>query len=115
MNFQSWGLEWFNNARNVYVTEPLIIITADGNKPLQGSVIEPSTSINFQGIRTPTDKTLFIFNTNDLVGISIRRGVRINRTRFGKLYEVILDRDTIAYANDPNKIETVVPGKEICS
>jgi hypothetical protein len=112
-NFQSWGLNWFNQVRNRYMTEPLVIIHAAGTLPVQGSVIEPETTINSQGIRTRTDKTLFIINTQSLSGLVIRRGVRISRN--GVLYEVIIDKDTPTYFNDPNRIDTVIPAKLICS
>lgn len=112
-NFQSWGLNWFNQVRNKYMTENLVIIHAAGTKAVKGSVIEPDTTINAQGIRTKTDKTLFIIDTASLSGLVIRRGVRISRS--GVLYEVIIDNNTPIYYNDPNRLETVIPAKLICS
>jgi len=113
VNFQSWGLNWFTQVRNKYMTEPLVIIYAAGSRPVKGSVIEPETTINSQGIRTRTDKTLFIIDTALLSGLVIRRGMRINRS--GTLYEVIIDNNTPTYFNDPNRNETVIPAKLICS
>jgi hypothetical protein len=113
MNYQSWGLDWFNSIRNQYVVENLIIVYSGGTKPVRGSVIEPSTTINSQGIRVKSDKTLFIVDTAQLTGIPLRRGVRISRA--GVLFEVIIDRDTPIYYNDPNRNETVIPAREICS
>lgn len=112
-NFQSWGLNWFNQARNKYMAESLVIIYAGGSRAVRGSVIEPETTINSEGIRTRTDKTLFIIDTAFLSGLAIRRGVRINRS--GVLYEVIIDRDTSVYYNDSNRNETVISAKMICS
>jgi hypothetical protein len=112
-NFQSWGLAWFNQVRNKYMTEPLVIIHAAGTLAVKGSVIEPETTLNSEGIRTRTDKTLFIIDTASLSGIVVRRGIRINRS--GTLYEVIIDNNTPVYFNDPNRIETVIPAKLICS
>lgn len=113
MNFQTWGLNWFNQVRNRYMTEPLVIIHAAGSETVQGSVIEPETTVNLQGIRTRTDKTLFIIDTASLSGLAIRRGVRISRS--GVLYEVIIDNNTPTYFNDVNRNETVIPAKLICS
>jgi hypothetical protein len=113
VNYQSWGLNWFNQVRNKYMTEPLVIIHAAGSKAVKGSVIEPETTINSQGIRTRTDKTLFIIDTALLSELVIRRGVRISRS--GKLYEVIIDNNTPTYFNDANGNETVIPAKLICS
>lgn len=112
-NFQSWGLDWFNTFRNKHMVEALSIVHAGGTKSLRGSVIEPDSTINSQGIRVKTDKTLFILNTSDLTGIILRRGVRISRS--GAMYEVIIDKDTSIYYNDPNLKETVVSAKLICS
>jgi hypothetical protein len=95
------------------MTETLVIIHAAGSKSVKGSVIEPETTINSQGIRTRTDKTLFIIDTVLLSELVIRRGVRINRS--GKLYEVIIDNNTPTYFNDANGNETVIPAKLICS
>ena len=95
------------------MTEPLVIIHAAGTLSVQGSVIEPETTLNSEGIRTRTDKTLFIIDTASLSGIVVRRGIRINRS--GTLYEVIIDNNTPVYFNDPNRIETVIPAKLICS
>lgn len=112
-NFQSWGLTWFNQVRNKYMTEPLVIIHAAGTLAVKGSVIEPETTLNSEGIRTRTDKTLFIIDTASLSTIVVRRGIRINRS--GRLYEVIIDNNTPVYFNDANQIETVIPAKLICS
>src|SRR5690554_5495125 len=109
MNFQSWGLDWFNKMRNAHMVEPLTIVGATFIRKLSGSVIEPETDLSREGIRIKTDKTLFIFNTKDLEGLKIQRGVLIKR---GDLtYEVIIDNNQPHYYNDPNRIETVVPAK----
>ena len=113
MNFQAWGLNWFNQVRNQYLTEVLVITTAEGTRSIRGSVIEPETTVNSEGIRVRSDKTLFIVNTKDIVGLIIRRGIRI--TRSGTLYEVIIDNTTPTYYNDPNRIELVIPAKMKCS
>jgi len=113
MNFQAWGLNWFNQVRNKHMTEVLIITTAEGTRSIRGSVIEPETTVNSEGIRVRSDKTLFIVNTKDIVGLIIRRGIRI--TRSGTLYEVIIDNTTPTYYNDPNRIELVIPAKMKCS
>ena len=113
MNYQTWGLNWFNQIRNKYMTEVIVITTAEGTRSVRGSVIEPETTVNSEGIRVRSDKTLFIVNTKDLTGLIIRRGIQI--TRNGVLYEVIIDRDTPTYYNDPNKNELVIPAKMKCS
>ena len=95
------------------MTEPLVIIHAAGSKTVQGSVVEPETTINSEGIRTRTDKPFFIIDTASLSELAIRRGVRISRS--GVLYEVIIDKDTPVYFNDANRNETVIPAKLICS
>jgi hypothetical protein len=112
-NYQSWGLSWFNSVRNKYLVETLTIISAEGTRVVRGSVIEPESTINSEGIRVRSDKTLFIVNTAQLNGLSLRRGVKINRS--GTLFEVIIDKNTPIYYNDPNRIETVIPAREICS
>jgi hypothetical protein len=106
-NYQSWGLSWFNSVRNKYLVETLTI------RVVRGSVIGPESTINSEGIRVRSDKTLFIVNTAQLAGLSLRRGVKINRS--GTLFEVIIDKNTPIYYNDPNRIETVIPAREICS
>jgi hypothetical protein len=95
------------------MTEVLVITTAEGTRSIRGSVIEPETTVNSEGIRVRSDKTLFIVNTKDIVGLIIRRGIRI--TRSGTLYEVIIDNTTPTYYNDPNRIELVIPAKMKCS
>ena len=113
MNFQAWGLNWFNQVRNQYMTEVLVITTAEGTRSIRGSVIEPETTVNSEGIRVRSDKTLFIVNTKDILGLIIRRGIRI--TRSGVLYEAIIDKDSPTYYNDPNRNELVIPAKMKCS
>ena len=95
------------------MVEPLTIIHAGGTIPLNGSVVEPDSTINSQGIRVVTNKTLFIVNTIDLGGVKMQRGIRIHRG--SAVYEVIIDKDLPTYSNDPNNIETVIPGKLLCS
>lgn len=113
MNMQSWALEWFNQQRNIHVVEPITIIHATGSLPLNASVIEPETTVNSEGIKTRTNKRLFIVNTADLDGLQILRGMKINRG--GVYYEIITDKDTPVYDNDPNHLEVVITGKLICS
>jgi hypothetical protein len=112
MNFQSWGLAWFNQMRNAHMSEPVTIIHVAGSLSVQASVIEPESNINSAGIRNRTDAFLFIFNKSEVSSIPIQRGVKI--TRAGKMYEVIINRDTPQYHNDPNMNELVVPAK-LCS
>ena len=112
-NYQSWGLEWFNAQRNEHMVEPLTIVHSGGSLPVQGSVIDPETTVNAEGIRTISDKGRIIVNSSDVTSIVIRRGVKILRGT--KTYEVIIDRDNPTYYNDANNIELVIPVRMLCS
>ena len=111
-NFQSWGLAWFNPMRNAYMTESVTIIHVAGSLEVQASVIEPGSTVNSAGIRNITNSFLFIFNKSDIASISITRGVKFVRNEL--MYEVIINKDTPQYHNDPNMNELVVPAK-LCS
>lgn len=112
-NFQSWGLNWFNTQRNEHMVEDLSIVHSGGTLPVQGSVIDPESTVNSQGLRVKSDKARIIVNTADISGVTLRRGVKI--LRGSDTYEVIIDRDEPSYFNDPNKIETVIPVRLLCS
>lgn len=112
-NYQSWGLEWFNQQRNVHVVETLTIVHAGGSLEVQGSVIDPASSVNSQGLRVVSDKSRIIVNTSDVGDVNIKRGVKI--LRGSQTYEVIIDRDQPVYFNDANQIETVIPVRLVCS
>lgn len=112
-NFQSWGLEWFNAQRNEHMVEALTIVHSGGSLAVQGSVIDPETTVNAEGIRVRSDKGRIIVNDADVSAITIRRGVKI--LRGSKVYEVIIDRDNPTYYNDANNIELVIPVRLLCS
>ena len=97
------------------MTEQLVIVHVAGVLSLRGSVIEPATTVSSQGLRVRSDTTLFIVNTVDLNGLEVKRGMRINRVSQNVLYEVIIDKNTPTYYNDPNQIELVIPARVICS
>lgn len=115
MNLQSWGLNWFQQQRERYMTESVLIIHLGGTKTVNASIIEPQTEVSFNGLRTRSDKTLFIIKTTFLNGLTVKRGVRITRLTSGDTYEVILDKSQPHYFNDPNRIDTVIPTRLICS
>lgn len=111
-NFQSWGLAWFNQMRNEHMSESVTIVHVAGSLVVQASVIEPGSTVNSAGIRNRTDAFLFIFNKSDVSDIALTRGVKFIRNEL--MYEVIINKDTPQYHNDPNMNELVVPAK-LCS
>jgi len=110
----TWGLAWFQNQRETYVSEDVTIVHRTGTKPVAASVIEPGTEISANGIKVKSDKTLFIVKTTLLDGIHLQRGMKFVRSN-GDTYELITEKGTPVYMNDPNRLDTVFPTKLLCS
>jgi hypothetical protein len=113
MNIQSWGLAWFQQQREQYVSESVTIIHSGGSTPVVASVIEPDTELSRDGVRIRSDKTLFIIKTSLLADIKVQLGTKVYRN--GDTYEVVRDKGKPHYFNDPNKLDTVIPTRLLCS
>jgi len=113
MNIQSWGLAWFQTQREQYVSENVTIVHIGGTLSVIASVIEPDTELSRDGVRIRSDKTLFIIKTSLLTDIRIQLGTKL--LRGGDTYEVVRDKGKPHYFNDPNKLDTVIPARLLCS
>ncbi len=113
MNIQSWGLAWFQQQREQYVSETVTIVHIGGSLPVTASVIEPETELGRDGVRIKSDKTLFIIKTSLLSDIKIQLGTKL--LRGNNTYEVVRDKGKPTYFNDPNRLDTVIPARLLCS
>jgi len=110
----AWGLQWFQQQRETYTCKTVTIIHSGGTTPgIPASQIEPGTELSREGIRVKSDKTLFIIKTERIEFIRIQRGVKIVTDK--GTYEVINDKGQPDYFNDPEKLDTVIPTKLLCT
>lgn len=114
MNMIAWGLQWFQQQRETYTVKTVTIIHSGRVTPgIPASQIEPGTELSRDGLRVKSDKTLFIISTERLEGIRIQRGVKIVTDK--GTYEVVNDKGQPDYFNDPEKLDTVIPTKLLCT
>lgn len=94
------AIKWFNQKRNKYLVEPVIIRTATKKKAIAATVIEPETTVNAQGVKVQTNKYIFLFSRASVQNMDLKRGIHF--TRRGQIYEAILDKRFVEEYNDPN-------------
>ena len=108
------GIDWLNDRVDTSCVEPVYVITADVSRSVMATVIEPESRINNEGIRIQSDTFTFLFNSDDLKGLTIQRGIKFRRVDYNKLYEAVLDNRTFDDYNDPNLTKRAIPAK-LCS
>jgi len=114
VNMIAWGLNWFQQQRETYTCKTVTIVHSGGTTPgIPASQIEPDTELSREGIRVKSDKTLFIIKTERLEDIRIQMGVKI--VTDNGTYEVVRDKGKPHYFNDPEKLDTVIPTKLLCT
>lgn len=109
-SFQRKGIDWLDQQVNRHCSESVVLETADGEVSIRMAVIEPETVTTQQGIKSTTDKYVFLVPTSLLSGIDIKRGIRFKWN--GRTFESVLDpsgRDI----NDPFKNRTAISAKEL--
>lgn len=103
------GLEWFEERRVAFITEPVVITTSSVVKTVDASVIEPES----QAKDSITQLYVFLVNSTKVSELGLLRpGVRL--TRGGdtpEYYEVVVDRNIIRAYNDPNNQVQAIPAK----